>query len=287
MPSQNKPGLVIRQLLAKKKTMCFAGVYDVLSASIAAERFDGIFCSGFSLSASFLGMPDAGHVTWRDVSDFAQRIRARLEGAIIIVDGEDGFGDKEVAAAVVQRLEQSGVNGIVIEDQAHPKKCGHFDGKALVPVDEFIAKLRHVLKERKTIFVIARTDAADMKEAVRRVAAYARCGVDAVMIDGVSEPHVIRTLTTKINCPVAISQIYGGKSQNWTVDELKEMGVSIVLYSTICLFPAQYALKKYLDDFQRTQKMPVEGSVKLQECDSWLKGIASPAAQRPTRRKPV
>src|SRR5215831_16646164 len=178
-------GHALRRVLTQRAITPFIGVYDVFSASVVAKYYDGIFISGFSFAASFYGLPDIGFIAWSDLLSFVQRVRAVLPRHHMLVDIDDGYCDPEVACHVVALLESSGASGVVLEDQKRPRRCGHFDGKQLLELPEFLAKLKKVLNTRKDMFVVARTDAGGMEEQIVRARSFAEVGADAVLIDGI------------------------------------------------------------------------------------------------------
>ena len=246
------------------------GVYDMFSARIVARQFEGVFCSGFGFAASAYGLPDIGFVTWRDIVDYATRMRSMLPSLHILVDIDDGFGDEMIASNTVYLLENAGISAVMMEDQKRPRRCGHVEGKQILPVGEYIVKLTQVLKMRNNLFVVARTDATDPDEGIQRAIAYARTGADAVMVEATSSLDTVRTLRKQVACPIMMNQLYGGKSPNWSLSELEEAGVSIVVYSTPCLFAAQKAIETYLGDFQKTGKLSGEGTATMAECNALL-----------------
>ena len=154
-------GQRMRDALAKSDIVPFIGVYDVFSATVAGRQFDALFVSGFGFAASFYGLPDVGFITWSDIVAYVQRIRTVLPTHHLLVDIDDGYCDPEVACHVVSLLEASGASGVVLEDQKRPRRCGHFEGKQIMELDEYLAKLRQVLATRRDLFVVARTDSSD------------------------------------------------------------------------------------------------------------------------------
>ena len=165
-----------RRRMAEKRILCLIGVYDVFSAQIAAKRFEGVFCSGYSYAASAYGLPDVGYVNWRDMTDFATKIRHAIPNTHILVDVDDGFGDEVVAANTIRIVESNGLSAVMMEDQKRPRRCGHFEGKEILPVNEYLTKLSKVIHARQSLFVIARTDAADPFEAIDRAVTLCRGG---------------------------------------------------------------------------------------------------------------
>ncbi len=199
----------LRQHIIKQDIIPFIGVYDVFSAAIAGKYFDGIFISGFSFAASFYGLPDIGFISWSDIVAFTQRVKTILPNHHIIVDIDDGYVDTEVACHVVSLLESMDISGIIIEDQKRPRRCGHFEGKLLLEVDEFLIKLNKVLATRKDLFVIARTDASSIDEIIVRTEAYSNAGADAILVDGIKDLNVIEIIKEKVDKPIVFNNIAG------------------------------------------------------------------------------
>lgn len=255
-----------RRRIQEKSLLPLIGVYDVFSAQIAATRFEGVFCSGYSYAASAYGLPDVGYVNWRDITDFATKIRHRLPRTHVLVDVDDGFGDEVVASNSVRILESNGLSAVMMEDQKRPRRCGHFEGKQILPVDEYLIKLSNVLKTRSSIFVIARTDAQDPEEGIERAIRYVEAGADGVMVEAIKDLKTISKLRSHIPNPIMVNQLHGGKSPNWRFDELEDAGASIVIYSTPCLFAAQYGIERYLDQMLELHRLPSENTASMEDC---------------------
>jgi 2-methylisocitrate lyase-like PEP mutase family enzyme len=237
-------GSQLRKALAKREIIPFIGVYDVFSATLSARYFDGIFVSGYSFAASFYGMPDIGLISWSDIVAFVQRLRTMLPRQHILVDIDDGYGDVEVACHVVALLEAMGAAGIILEDQKRPKRCGHLDSKKILGLDQYLQTLEKVIATRKDMVVVARTDARDFDEIIKRVRAFDGVGADWLLVDGVSNLEVIKEVRSYTKKPLVFNHIVGGKSPALTLKDLKSRGISAVLYSTPCLFAAQAAIQE-------------------------------------------
>lgn len=268
-------GSNLRNSLAEKEIVPFIGVYDVFSATISAKYFDGIFVSGYSFAASYYGMPDIGLISWSDIVSFTQRLRTMLPRQHIIVDIDDGYGDVEVACHVVSLLESIGATGIILEDQKRPKRCGHLDSKQILGLDEFQQKLERVIATRKDMIVVARTDAHDYDEIIRRVKAFDEAGADWLLVDGVSNLDVVRAVRTYTKKPLVFNHIVGGKSPALTLKELKSRGISAVLYSTPCLFAAQAAIQESMQTMLSNDGFLTAENTKcadLASCQTLLEG---------------
>lgn len=242
--------------LEERDIVPFIGIYDVLSASLAARHFDALFVSGLGFAASHFGLPDVGFATWTDITAFVQRLRLVVPDHLLLVDIDDGYGDDQIASQVVIALEQVGASAVVLEDQKRPRKCGHLDGKELLELDEYAAKLKRVLDSRREMFVVARTDASESEEMLLRAATFEELGADAVLVDGVRDVGFLRELRSTVTVPLAFNQIAGGKSPSMTFQELADQGVNLAIYSTPALFAAHSAV--------------VDELVRLKESDGWL-----------------
>jgi len=281
--SQEQPqsaGQRLRQAMAATPVLPFIGVYDVFSASLAGNRYDNLFVSGFSFAASHYGLPDIGFIAWPDIVDFVQRLNTVLPKHNLLVDIDDGYCDPDVACHVVSVLEKAGAAGVVLEDQKRPRRCGHFDGKQIMDLDEYLAKLRAVLATRRDMVVIARTDTTDPDDMVRRVLAFAEAGADAVLIDGLPNLEVIREISSRVDKPFAFNQIAGGKSPAYTQTELLESGVSLIIYSTPCLFAAQTAIESALAGLQADDGKLASNSIGVSGCNQQLKNNLARRDQR-------
>ena len=267
-------GRGLRARISREDIVPFIGVYDVFSASLAARHYDTLFLSGFSFAASHYGLPDIGFIAWSDLVSFVHRVRALLPNAHLLVDIDDGYGDPEVACHVVSLLEAAGASGVILEDQQRPRRCGHLDGKQILPLDQFVTKLERVLATRREMVVVARTDASDAEEIRRRARAFEAAGADAILVDGQTNFDLIRTLKAEIGRPLAFNQIAGGKSPRCSLPDLAAAGVSLAIYSTPCLFAAQAAVAAAIGCLKHTDGLllePVPGrSVGLKDCVSIL-----------------
>lgn len=301
----SSPGNRLRADLQHRDIIPLIGVYDVFSASVAGRHFDGIFVSGFSFAASYYGLPDIGYIAWPDILAFVQRVKVVLPSHHVVVDIDDGYADVEVACHVVRQLEVLGASGVVLEDQQRPRKCGHLDGKQIMDPAGFVDKLQRVLSARHDLFVIARTDATDPDEAMARAHMFAAAGADAVLVEGVQELELLRNLSKEIDCPLVFNQIAGGKSPPATLAQLSNAGVSLVNYSTPCLFAAHDAVNAAMSALkQDVGQLPAlrPGSMDVKSCTHLLnencEGLPShvsgpsftdelPRAPASKQRKPV
>jgi 2-methylisocitrate lyase-like PEP mutase family enzyme len=249
------PGERLRTSLweARKQqvTLPFVGIYDVFSASLVANQFEALFLSGFGLAASTYGLPDIGFIGWADLATTTGRLRSLLPNHHLLIDIDDGFGDPTVASHVALSLERCGASGVVLEDQARPRRCGHFSGKRLLSLPDYVAKLEAVVQNCSSMVVVARTDASNPEEILSRVQAYEKAGCDAVLADGIEDMNLIEQLRASVNCPLFCNVIGGGKIPHGSRADLAARGVEGLIYSTPCLFAAQSAIEESLGRLAR------------------------------------
>ncbi|MGW1722001.1 isocitrate lyase/PEP mutase family protein [Streptomyces sp. NPDC002306] len=240
-------GKKLRERIAGPGTTPLIGVYDMYSASIAADHYDGMFVSGFGFAASHYGLPDIGFIAWPDMMAFVQRLRGAFPRHHLLVDIDDGYVDPEVACHVVEGLERIGASGVILEDQKRPRRCGHADGKQVLPLHEYLAKLEMVLATRRDMVVVARTDATDEHDILNRAKTLAATDADVVLVDGVRSVEWIRRIRDVVgDKPLLFNQIAGGKSPRLSLTELAELSVDVAIYSTPCLFAAHEAMHSAL-----------------------------------------
>lgn len=262
-----------REILADGVTPLI-GVFDMFSASVAAQHYKGLFVSGFGFAASHYGLPDIGFIAWPDMVAFVQRLRLALPGRHLLVDIDDGYVDTDVACHVVEQLERLGASGVIMEDQSRPRRCGHVGGKQVLPLDEYLAKLTKVLETRRDLVVVARTDAVGDEEILRRAEALAATEADVVLVDGVRSAEAIHRIRGAIgDKPLLFNQIAGGRSPRLSLSELAELGVNVAIYSTPCLFAAHGAMEQALLRLQRDDGRlpePAPGSIGVKESQALL-----------------
>ncbi|MER6392438.1 isocitrate lyase/PEP mutase family protein [Streptomyces sp. NPDC001523] len=244
-------GNLLREEIAKPGTTPLIGVYDMYSASVAAGHYDGMFVSGFGFAASYYGLPDIGFIAWPDMMGFVQRLRGAFPQHHLLVDIDDGYVDPEVACHVVEGLERAGASGVILEDQKRPRRCGHADGKQVLPLDEYLDKLAMVLATRKDLVVVARTDATEEADILHRAEVLAATDADVVLVDGVRSIEWIERIREVVGGkPLLFNQIAGGKSPRLSLGELTDLGVDVAIYSTPCLFAAHRAMDTALAELR-------------------------------------
>ncbi len=223
----------ILELIDKEGILVLPGVYDALTARIAERAgFPALLMGGYSVSAARLGKPDVGYLT---LTEMAAQVRIIAEAARVplIADGDTGYGNPLNVMRTVQEYKTAGASGIILEDQQWPKRCGHMEGKQVIPLEEHVQKLKAAIEARgdQDLLIIARTDSLTplgLKEAIRRGNAYREAGADVVFVEAprtVDELKVIRQAIPDV--PLVANIIEGGKTPFLTAREMKEMGYAI------------------------------------------------------------
>ncbi|HJQ82695.1 MAG TPA: oxaloacetate decarboxylase [Candidatus Binatia bacterium] len=240
----------VADLLATGRPLALPGVHDALAARLAAEAgFEAIFLSGYGFAATHLGQPDFGLTTGAEVLDAARRVVAAVDRRVI-VDVDTGYGGPFNVEHTVDALLRAGAAGCFLEDQVWPKRCGHMERKRVLPLDEYLPKLRAALQTRAGtgFHVTARTDArgaVGLDEAIRRARAFADAGADAVFVEApesIDEMARIRE-AVPANVTLVANMVDGGKTPLRTLAELGAAGYRIVVFPIDALVAATRAMR--------------------------------------------
>jgi methylisocitrate lyase len=228
--------LQLRQLLQRPEILVVPGVYDCLGAKIAEQLgFEVLATSGFGIAASTLGVPDYGLLTATEMLYSVGRI-AQSVHVPLIVDLDTGYGNVLNVIRTLQEAVKIGVSGILLEDQEWPKKCGHFDGKRVVSMQEHISKIRAAVEARaeSQLVIIGRTDARavlGLEAAIERGKAYFEAGADLIFIEAPqSLAELVQIAEALPNIPLVANMIEGGKTPELTATELQAMGYKVVFF---------------------------------------------------------
>jgi methylisocitrate lyase len=242
---------VIRDLLAAGTTVVMPGVYDALSSRLATlAGFEVIFISGYSVSATTLAAPDVGYLTQTEIAEAARRVCGATDRPVI-VDADTGYGNPLNAIRTARLLHRAGAAGLFLEDQEWPKKCGHFEGKRVIPKEEWLQKLRAVRDLRAEgvdLFVVARTDAraaVSIEEAVDRAKAARDLGADAIFVEAPQSAEELERVAKEVeDCVRVANMIEGGKTPLLSPRELHDIGYDLIVTPLSGLFAAAKALRE-------------------------------------------
>ncbi|WP_324012426.1 methylisocitrate lyase [Microbacterium sp. JZ37] len=249
-PAHEKRRL-LRERLASGELLRFPGAFNPLSARLIERKgFDGVYISGAVLSAD-LGLPDIGLTTLTEVAQRAGQI-ARMTELPAIVDADTGFGEPMNVARTVQTLEDAGVAGLHIEDQVNPKRCGHLDGKEVVDLSTATQRIRAAADARRdgNLLIMARTDIraiAGLDAAIDRAKALVDAGADAIFPEAMKDLREFEAVASALDVPVLANMTEFGKSDLFTVDQLRDAGVRMVIWPVSLLRMAMGAAERALD----------------------------------------
>ncbi len=262
----------LRQLIAEGVVM-MPGAFNALSARmIEREGFAAMYLSGAVLSNSVGGVPDVGMMTLSEARDHAAHV-ASVTTVPIIMDADTGYGEgPHNVARTVQVLESAGVSGIHVEDQVFPKRCGHLEGKQLVPAEEMCEKIASAAaaKTSPDFLLLARTDArgvVDYDEAVRRARMYLEAGADGIFPEALRDRDEFTRFAKDVDTILLANMTEFGKTPYLTADEFGEIGYDIVIYPVtlqrLVMKTTQDALQTL--KAERTQKSLVDQMQTRQE----------------------
>ncbi|QYG12697.1 methylisocitrate lyase [Microbacterium sp. PAMC22086] len=242
---------LLRERLASGELLRFPGAFNPLSARLIEQKgFDGVYISGAVLSAD-LGLPDIGLTTLTEVAGRAKQI-ARMTDLPAIVDADTGFGEPMNVARTIQELEDAGLAGTHIEDQVNPKRCGHLDGKAVVDENTAIKRIRAAADARRdeNFLIMARTDiraVEGLDAAIDRAKALVDAGADAVFPEAMRALAEFEAMAAALDVPILANMTEFGKSELFSVDQLRDAGVNLVIWPVSLLRISMGAAGRALD----------------------------------------
>jgi len=252
--------LNLKSRLRQAEIVLAPGVYDALSALLAEQAgFEALYLSGASVAYTKLGRSDVGLSTYSEVLDTLAHITERVARPVI-VDADTGFGNALNVMRTVKGFERAGAAMIQLEDQTFPKRCGHLDGKSVVPVQEMVGKLKAALDARSKTdtLILARTDALAVEgqeAAFERAQAYLECGVDALFIEALRSPAQMDAACARFadRVPLLANMVEGGKTPLQNAAELQQRGFSIAIFPGGTARAAAHALQAYFANLYQHQ----------------------------------
>src|SRR5215510_5314918 len=227
----------LRSRLMRKPIVVAPGVYDAFTALVAQQSgFTTLYVSGAAISYTLLGRPDIGLVSMSEVVEIVGVMRDRVD-ADLIVDADTGYGNALNVGRTMRLFERAGASAIQLEDQDFPKRCGHLDGKVLVPAAEMTGKIRAALDARasRDTLIIARTDAVAVEgfeRAVERAQRYQEAGADMLFIEAPKTRDELTRIVTTFgrNVPLMANMVEGGKTPPLSAAELETIGFALVIF---------------------------------------------------------
>jgi len=248
---------MLSRLLSSSEIIQAPGAYDCLSARLVeAAGFPVVYMTGFGTSAAYLGRPDVGLLGMSEMVDNAKRIVDAVS-IPVIADADTGYGNAINVIRTVQSYERAGVAAIHIEDQIAPKKCGHLEGKQLIPAAEMVQKIRAAVDARRSsdFAIIARTDARAVEgldRALERAHLYREAGADILFVEAPENEGEIEKIAFALRgTPLLFNWAEGGKTPPVPLQRLQDLGFRIVIFPISTLLVAAHAMTKALQAIQR------------------------------------
>ncbi len=224
-----------RQLIEAPDILVMPVAHDSLTGRIIEKTgFEAVACGGYAATASLLGAPDTSQLSLTEMADFYGRMVEAID-LPVFVDGDTGYGNSTNVARMVRLFERAGVGGLFIEDQVFPKRCGHMEGKAVIPAVEMVEKLKAALDARgdSDLVIMARTDALAVNgidDAIERAQMYREAGADMLFVEAPTDESQMRRICGEIDGPCLANNLETGKTPFLPVGELQEIGYSAVAF---------------------------------------------------------
>lgn len=247
-PDPARKRAALRERIAAGGLVVAPGVFDMASARIAdAMGFDALYLTGFGVSASLLGLPDAGFATLTDMEAVVRRV-AGGTNAPLIADADTGYGGPLNVAHTVRAYEAAGAAAIQLEDQEFPKKCGHLPGRRVVPAAEMATRIAVAAEARRdpNLLVVARTDARTahgLDEALARAAAYAAAGADVLFVESPESEDEMARIAARAAKPLLANMVEGGRTPILPRARLEALGYAVAIFPVTGLLAAAAALE--------------------------------------------
>ena len=238
----------LRARLDTGEPVLMPGVWDAMSARMAHQAGHEVaFLSGYSVSATLLGLPDFGYLGQMEMAEVARRVCKAAPELMVIVDADTGYGNSLNTIRTVELWEAAGATGMFLEDQVWPKKCGHMAGKQVVPVEDWLSKLKAAVATRNHLHITARTDAraaVSLDDAIDRARRALDVGVDAVFIEAPESLAELEQIAEALpDCVRVANMIESGKTPLLTPAELHDLGFDLIVAPLGGLYAAVKALR--------------------------------------------
>ena len=233
----------LRDLIDRPEAILVPGAYNALVARVLElEGFAALYVGGYAAAASNYALPDIGLMTQTEMVDHISRV-ANAVDVPIIADADTGFGELTNTARAVREYERAGVAAVQIEDQVFPKRCGHMEGKKVIPTDAMMQKVRAALEARsdEDTVIVARTDAiavTGLDDAIERLRAYEAAGAHVLFPDAPRSAEEMATIRDAVGLPLVANMSEHGKTPLLSRDEIEQLGYQIALYPSSTLFAA-------------------------------------------------
>ncbi len=251
---------ILKEKLNQKRALIVPGAANALAARVIESMgFEAIYLSGAGLTNTFYGLPDLGFINLNDLASHTSAIKDAV-ALPLIVDADTGFGNAINVRQTIKVLERAGADGVQLEDQDSPKRCGHFNDKSVITANEMVGKIKAAVDARTNpdFLVIARTDANavhGIKEALERAQLYQDAGADVIFVEAPKNLAEIKEIASSLRVPQIINIVIGGKTPTLSHDQLKEMGFAMVLYANAALQGAITGMQNALSSLKESGQL--------------------------------
>jgi 2-methylisocitrate lyase-like PEP mutase family enzyme len=251
----------LRELLSNTELITAPGAYDCITAKMIEQAgFSAVYMTGAG-TAAMLGYPDYGLVTMSEMVENAGRIAAALS-VPVIADADTGYGNELNVVRTVREYEQRGVAGIHLEDQGFPKKCGHLENKAIIPLEDYVTKIRAAVSARSDpdFLIIARTDARALlgfDEAVRRANAALDAGADMAFVEAPESLEEVAAVPRLVHGPCLLNMVWRGKTPDVSLDETQTMGYKLAILPVLLFNAVVGVCDQMLGELKQKRRHPM------------------------------
>jgi 2-methylisocitrate lyase-like PEP mutase family enzyme len=262
-----------RERVERRDALLIPGAANALAARVIEDLgFEAVYLSGAGLTNTYLGLPDLAFVGLAEIVQHTSTIRDATE-LPIVVDADTGFGNALNVRHTIRQLERAGASAVQLEDQVSPKRCGHFSGKDVVPLDEMLGKIRAAVDARSDtdLMILARTDARatlGLDAAIDRAAALIEAGADMTFVEAPESIEEMRAIAGRLDAPQLVNMVVGGKTPIIGLEDLRAMGFALVLYANAALQGAVHGMQQALGRLKETglldESAPVAGFAERQ-----------------------
>lgn len=248
---------LLKKLILDNEILVMPGAYDATAARIIEQTgFKAVTLGGYPTSASLLGKPDVSLLTLTEMAAHTRNLAEAVD-IPVFTDGDTGYGNVINVARTVHEFEHAGAAGMFIEDQIFPKRCGHMEGKQVIPPDEMVPKIKAAVDARhdQDFIIMARTDSLavhGVSEAIERANKYFEAGADLIFIEAPTSKEEMIKINLEVSAPTMAIQIEGGKTPVFTTKELEDIGYNVVVFPISSLYAAAWAVKQVMKELITT-----------------------------------
>jgi carboxyvinyl-carboxyphosphonate phosphorylmutase len=252
-----KKTTLLKELILDQEILIMPGAHDAMAAKIIEQvGFKAVTVGGAAASICLLGKPDVSLLTLTEMTTHIKNIVEAVD-IPVFADGDTGHGNVTNVIRTTREFERAGVAGFFIEDQVFPKRCGHTEGKQVIPPEEMIPKIKAAVDTRidQDLVIMARIDSLaiyGINDAIERAHKYREAGADLIFIEALTSTEEMIRVNREVDAPIMVTQIEGGKTPLYTAKELEELGFEVVAYPASTFFAADWAVERLIEELYRT-----------------------------------